>query len=432
MHHRYFYYRYFHYRFFDPRRVDQFARCVRVLGSDLRVRYARTKVTVKPTLSCVLAFSLTACGEFTPAPVEFSQDDIVSVGDLHTIEIQGRVIASLPQNPPPVDEKQAELGRLLFWDPILSGDQDVACGTCHLPELAYTDGQSQAIGVDGTGRGELRVAGHTGMVRRNTQTLVNTAWNGIGELGVFDPATAPMFWDNRAAGFAEQAIEPIESREEMRGDLFTKASIQQEIEQRLAANAQYPTLFQEAFGTTVPTMDLVTSALASFQTTLVANNTRFDQWMRGDNTAMSPREQSGMQEFVIAGCADCHSGPMFSDFEPHVLGVREGPFVTEPDNGDGNFAFRTPTLRQLEFTAPYFHAGQFATLQRAIDFYDQPRSSENPNVPSSSLDEELLDVPEMDDGRGPLIISFLNTLNDENFDHSIPTEVPSGLPPGGF
>ena len=436
------YNRCFDQRFFDPRLLKQrflnhhrLIRCSRKLPAlSTAVWQDRRHNRAAPgaAFCCVLAFSLSACGEFTPAPVDFSQDDIVPVGDLHTIEIQGRVIASLPQNPPAVDEKQAELGRLLFWDPILSGDQDVACGTCHLPELAYTDNQSQAIGVGGTGRGELRVAGHTGVVRRNTQTLLNTAWNGIGELGVFDPATAPMFWDNRAAGFAEQAIEPIESRKEMRGDLFSKESIHQEIEQRLAGNSQYPTLFQEAFGTTVPAMDLVASALASFQTTLVANNSRFDQWMRGDNTAMSPRELSGMQEFVIAGCADCHSGPMFSDFEPHVLGVREGPSVTEPDNGDGSFAFRTPTLRQLEFTAPYFHAGQFSTLDRAIDFYDEPRSSENPNVPSSSLDEELLDVPEMEDGRGPLIISFLNTLNDENFDQSIPTEVPSGLPPGGF
>lgn len=383
---------------------------------------------------------LTGCSEFNPAPVEFDQADIIQVGDLHTLEIQGRIVASLPATTPSIDTKQAELGRLLFWDPLLSGDQDVACGTCHLPSLAYTDAQPQAIGVGGVGQGSERIAGHTGVVRRNTQTLINTVWNGIDELGVFDPAVVPMFWDNRAAGFVKQAVEPIESREEMRGDSFTEAQIHSEIESRLAANSEYTMLFNDAFASApnsgdtagAITITRVATALAAFQSTLTANNSRFDQWMRGDNSAMTQRELSGLQEFVIAGCADCHSGPMFSDFETHVLGVREGGQLTEPDNGDGSFAFRTPTLRQLEFTAPYFHAGQFSILSRAIDFYNEPRRSENPNVPTSALDEELLHVPEMEDGRGALITDFLMTLSDPAFDKNIPGEVPSGLPPGGF
>lgn len=379
-----------------------------------------------------LAFQLSGCGEFTPAPVNFSQADVVQVGDVHTLELQGRVISSLPQNPPMVESKQAELGRLLFWDPVLSGDRDVACATCHLPEHGYTDGQTQAIGVGGNGRGTARVAGHTGVLPRNSQTVLNTAWNGIGELGLFDPVTAPMFWDNRAEGLEAQAVEPIESTQEMKGELFSDDSIRVEIESRLNNIPAYRALFQDAFQITDIGIDNVAAALASFQRTLVANNSPFDQWMRGDDSALSERELSGMQEFVIAGCADCHSGPMFSDFEPHVLGVREGARVTEPDSGDGSFAFRTPTLRQLEFTAPYFHAGQFATLNRAIDFYDEPRNSENPNVPTSNLDKELLEVPEMDDGLGDLLRDFLETLNDGSFDRTIPTEVPSGLPPGGF
>jgi len=241
-----------------------------------------------------------------------------------------------------------------------------------------------------------------------------------------------MFWDNRAEGLEAQAVEPIESTQEMKGELFSDDSIRVEIESRLNNIPAYRTLFQDAFEVTDIDIENVAAALASFQRTLVANNSPFDQWMRGDDSALSERELSGMQEFVIAGCADCHSGPMFSDFEPHVLGVREGAQVTEPDSGDGSFAFRTPTLRQLAFTAPYFHAGQFTTLNRAIDFYDEPRNSENPNVPTSSLDEELLEVPEMDGGLGGLISDFLETLNDGSFDRAIPAEVPSGLPPGGF
>lgn len=378
-----------------------------------------------------LALLMAGCDDFDAAPVNFSQDDIVPVGEVHTLELRDRVLASLPASAPEVNPLQAELGRLLFWDPILSGDRDVACATCHLPEHGYADGQHQAIGVGGTGRGPDRQVGHTGRVARNSQTVLNTAWNGINELGVFDPATAPMFWDNRIASLKEQAVVPIESREEMRGDAVSENMIHIEIESRLNAIPAYQTAFEEAFGTDRITMDHLSTALASFQTTLIANNSPFDRWMRGEPGALSAREISGMQEFVIAGCADCHSGPLFSDFETHVLGVQEGIDITEPDSGDGEFAFRTPTLRQLSFTAPYFHAGQFATLGQAIDFYDERRRSSNPNVPSSALDPELLDVPEMDDGRGAIIQEFLNSLNDTSFDRVVPQSVPSGLPPGG-
>ncbi len=378
------------------------------------------------------AVTIAGCDGFTPAAVNFSQSDLVQVGEVSTLDIQGRIISSLPENPPEVDSAQAELGRLLFWDPVLSGDRDVACATCHLPENGYTDGQAQAIGVGGNGRGSDRVVGHTGVVPRNSQTVLNTAWNGIDVFGVFNAAAAPMFWDNRTLGLQAQAIEPIRSTQEMKGELFTEDSILPEIETRLNNIPAYRTLFLEAFGSADVVIDNVALALASFQTTLVANNSPFDQWMRGNDDAMTERQLSGMQEFVTAGCADCHSGPLFSDFQTHVLGVREGAQVTEPDSGDGNFAFRTPSLRQLAFTAPYFHAGQFVTIDSAINFYDERRRSENPNVSSSSLDDELLDVPEMDDGRGAIIGDFLQTLNDELFDRTIPSEVPSGLPPGGF
>lgn len=379
-----------------------------------------------------VASQLAACTEFSAAPVNFSQADLVEVGEISTLEIQGRVISSLPQIPPDVASSQVELGRLLFWDPVLSGNKDIACATCHLPEHGYTDGQTQAIGVGGSGRGSERVVGHTGVVPRNSQTVLNTAWNGIDELGLFDAVSAPMFWDNRTQGLEAQAIEPLQSVQEMKGELFTVDTIRQEIETRLNNIPAYRSLFQDAFGIDDIGIDDVAIALAGFQTSLVANNSPFDQWMRGVEGALSERQLSGMQEFVIAGCADCHSGPLFSDFQLHVLGVREGAQVTEPDNGDGSFAFRTPTLRQLAFTAPYFHAGQFETLGNAIGFYDEVRSSENPNVPSSNLDRELDGIPEIEGELRNLIEEFLLTLNDDTFDSTIPTEVPSGLPPGGF
>lgn len=374
---------------------------------------------------------LTGCENFNAAPVEFSQQDIVTVGDVETIELHGRVLSSLPVTLPEVDPDQAELGRLLFWDPILSGDKNIACGTCHLPEHGYTDGQSRSIGVGGVGRGVNRTVGHTGRVPRNAQSVLNTAWNGITGLGLFDPATAPMFWDSRESSLEKQAIQPIESLQEMRGESIATEGIHIEIERRLNNNSVYREAFATAFGIGTIAMKDVAQALSVFQRTLIANNSRFDQWMRGDATAMTARELSGMQEFVIAGCADCHSGPLFSDFTLHVLGLPEGTGLEAPDQGDGNFAFRTPGLRQLSLTAPYFHAGQFASLDDVIEFYDEPRKSQNPNVPSAMLDEELLEVPEMDGGRGNLIVDFLKTLDDDSFDRTIPSEVPSGLTPGG-
>jgi cytochrome c peroxidase len=379
-----------------------------------------------------VVFAATGCDNFNATPVEFGQDDIVTVGDIRTLEIRQRVIASLPESKPTLSRATVELGRLLFWDPVLSGDQDVACATCHLPEHAYTDNQARAIGVSGSGRGADRLVGGMDQVKRNSQSVLNTHWNGINELGVFDPSTAPMFWDNRTVSLQAQALEPLKSREEMRGDAFTENEILTEIEARLNTISEYRELFSSVFGTQQITITEVAEALATFQSSLVANNTPFDRWMRGVADAMTEREISGMQEFVIAGCADCHSGPLFSDFQTRILGVEEGAGLPAPDDGDGSFAFRTPSLRQLNFTAPYFHAGQFATLGAAIDFYDEPGGSRNPNVPSSAIDPELLEVPEMDDGRGSIIAAFLNALNDPDFDQQEPERVPSGLPPGGF
>lgn len=240
-----------------------------------------------------------------------------------------------------------------------------------------------------------------------------------------------MFWDNRVMSLKAQAEEPLRSREEMRGDNFTEEEILPELLQRLQGIPEYVTRFNETYGENDITRDMLTDALATFQTSLVANNSRFDQWMRGDNNAMSSREVSGLQEFVRAGCAACHSGPMFSDFAPHILGSPEGAELVEPDQGDGQFGFRTPSLRQLAMTAPYFHAGQFQTLADVIEFYDEPERSSNSAVPRSELDADFVALPEMDGGRESIIRAFLETLNDPEFDRVVPSQVPSGLTPGG-
>lgn len=240
-----------------------------------------------------------------------------------------------------------------------------------------------------------------------------------------------MFWDNRVSSLQVQALEPLKSELQMRGIRFGEEDIIPELLNRLNAIPEYQRLFAQSYGQDEITDAQLADALASFQSTLIANNSPFDRWMRGDSAAMSERQVSGMQEFVIAGCAKCHSGPLFSDFELHVLGTPEAEGLTEPDSGDGNFAFRTPTLRQLQFTAPYFHGGQFASLGDVIEFYDEPSRSSNASVSTSELDSDFLSLPETDGELGRLLTEFLDALNDPDFDRSEPDSVPSGLAPGG-
>lgn len=364
-------------------------------------------------------------------PESLESDSPFPIGQIRTIEVAGVSFSSLPDTTISGTTASQELGRLLFWDPILSGDMDIACGTCHLPEFGYADGRARSIGTGGVGTGPARVAGQLDLTPRSAPSVLNTAWNGINEFGVFNPDTAPMFWDNRTRSLASQAIEPIHSLEEMRGPNFSDDEIDAEVINRLSNNSEYQQLFTQAFGNGNITTTQIGQALADFQSTLIANNSPFDRWMRGDDNAMSPQQLNGMQVFAETGCAACHSGPMFSDFDTHVLGVREANGLATPDTGDGNFAFRTPTLRQLAFTAPYFHGGQENDLDDVIDFYDNPNNSENPNVGRNQLDPDFLALPNINNNESNAIENFLDALNDNDFDRERPASVPSGLPVGG-
>ena len=176
-------------------------------------------------------------------------------------------------------------------------------------------------------------------------------------------------------------------------------------------------------------------ALASFQRTVLANNSPFDRYMRGDAAAMTATQIRGMKSFQDGGCTGCHNGPMFSDYKVHVLAIPDNSKLDSSDTGvDGTYAFRTPSLRNLAFTAPYSHSGAFATLQEMLDFYDDVSGAgrvgpRNPHVPRGQFDPLLRRLntpnPRVD------IIPFLESLNDPNFDRTIPERVPSGLAPGG-
>jgi cytochrome c peroxidase len=357
---------------------------------------------------------------------------------------------------------QTELGRLLFWDPILSGSRDTACATCHHPDFAYADGRDLSRGTGAVGLGPKRSdisKGQIPVVKRNSPTILNVAFNGLddnrrrrrgfdGSLQSVDQARAPMFWDSRVRSLETQALEPIKALEEMRGHAYPEAAAVDTVVARIRKVPEYVALFQGAFGAdTAVDAARIGEAIAAFERSLVAMNSPVDRFRAGDVDALTAQQRRGLETFEEVGCDRCHDGAMFSDFDHHAEGVREHPLLAQPDAGAGRFRFRTPSLRNVALTAPYMHNGMLPTLRDVLRFYDNGRS-ENPNV-SNERDRRRGDddnnnnniarvsgqfrrVDSMSDGEMEDIIAFLNALTDADFDRTVPARVPSGLPPGGL
>ena len=235
----------------------------------------------------------------------------------------------------------------------------------------------------------------------------------------------------RVTSLETQALEPIKAFEEMRGDAYPEDKAVDTVVVRLNAIAEYRALFGKAFGDANAVNGAnLGKALSAFERSLLANNSPFDRYMRGDRNAMTPAQIQGMQRFERVGCANCHNGPMFSDYKPHVLGVPDNGKLPESDRGikDTPYAFRTASLRNLAYTAPYMHSGAFQTLEEVLKFYD--RAPKNPNVTRQQVDRRVRRLRDPDD-EAPALIAFLGALNDDSFDKTIPSRVPSGLSPGG-
>ncbi|MEO8480583.1 MAG: cytochrome c peroxidase [Acidobacteriota bacterium] len=357
--------------------------------------------------------------------------------------------AESPADNPSTPEKVA-LGRLLFWDPVLSGGQDISCATCHHPKHGYADGRALPIGTGGKGIGPTRVfpAGANPLVRRNSPTILNVAFNGINEAGHVDPAQAPMFWDVRARGLEAQALIPVDSLEEMRGGRVPEGGAVEAAVERVRRVRQYQTLFQRAFGgTDAVSAQNMARAIAAFERSLITPDAPFDRYMRGDRSAMTAIELRGMAAFDDHGCTQCHRGPMLSDYALHVIGVSDNSALGAADPGaEHRYAFRTASLRNLAYTAPYMHSGLLADLPSAVGFYKivgggggllqhfaEPLVLNGHLVLGSPVSRDQLDPllrqvnvnTQLDD-----IVAFLATLNGE-FDRTIPVRVPSGLKVGG-
>lgn len=208
--------------------------------------------------------------------------------------------------------EKIDLGKLLFFDPRLSGDNQMSCATCHIPEKAFADGLKTAKGAGGKS------------LKRNTQSLLN-----VGLYTVY-------FWDGRASSLEQQALTPIAAADEMNQD-------PDELVRELSAVPGYAKQFQSAFGTGV-NKDGIAQALAAFERTLVTRNSPFDLFLAGDKSALSEEGREGWQLFRDAGCIRCHSGPALSDNKFYRLGVGYRDPGRGAITGDKQhlYAFRTP------------------------------------------------------------------------------------------
>lgn len=270
-------------------------------------------------------------------------------------------LSRLPvQSPTPSDNpstaRKVALGRQLFFDPRLSGDNRMSCASCHAPRQAFADGKSQAVGA-----GDKVLA-------RNTPTVIDVGFH------------TSLFWDGRARTLEEQALLPIQSHDEMNQDLG-------ELERELGELADYERQFREIFGTDV-SHEGIAQALAAFQRTLRSGDSPLDRFLAGDKTALSSAARRGMELFLgEAGCVRCHHGPVLSDGKFYRLGVSFLDLGREAVTGKpaDRYRFRTPSLRNVAFTAPYMHDGSLQTLDDVVMFYFR-------GVPAKTPEGDALDI----------------------------------------
>jgi cytochrome c peroxidase len=289
----------------------------------------------------------------------------------------------------PYTEAKVQLGRMLFFDPIMSGPRTVSCSSCHNPNLSWADG--------------IRLANGSGRMQLHTPTIIDVAW--VPVLG----------WDGKFPSLEGVAFGPLLNPENMNN---TEA----EILSRLTRIPGYVEAFAHAFPGVKPDQTVsrahIEQALATFERTVVASKAPFDRWIEGDETAIGPSAKRG---FVLfngkAGCANCHEGPSFSDFSFHDIGV-----ANEDDVGRGRLfptsvklrhAFKVPTLRDVARRAPYMHDGSLPTLDVVIDEYD----TGGIDRPSRS---ELIRPLGLTAAEKHDLITFLNTLTGEQTPFELP------------
>ena len=295
----------------------------------------------------------------------------------------------IPADNPPTEETIA-LGRRLYYDPLLSVDSTISCASCHAPQFAFADKRPLSIGVGGQ------------LGKRHAPTVINSAYSTL------------QFWDGRAASLEEQAKGPMANPVEMAHSLDG-------VVKRLQADTKYPALFKDAWGTDQITIDMVAKSIASFERTVIAGDSPFDEFYYGHNSkALSSEAQSGLRVFMSpkkGNCAVCHSigkdSSLFTDNKFHNLGIgadtrgelndlgRYNETKVEADKG----CFKTPSLRNLANRGPYMHDGSFPTVKDTLAHYIGG-GNWNAHLDKEIHSLDILTFDERDD-----LLQFLDALN---------------------
>ncbi len=279
----------------------------------------------------------------------------------------------------------AELGKMLFFDPRLSKSGFISCNSCHNLSMGGTDNIKTSIGHKWQ-QGPI-----------NAPTVLNSGMN------------LAQFWDGRAKDLKEQAGGPIANPKEMG---FTHEMA----EKVIASIPQYREYFKKAFGSDKVTIDRITTAIAQFEETLVTPGSKFDKWLEGDKNALNKEEQEGYALFKSSGCTQCHNGPAVGGTSYQKMGVYKPYETKNPAIGrmdvTGNEAdrnvFKVPILRNIELTYPYFHDGEAATLEQAVETMGRIQLNREFNKDEISK-----------------IVAFLKTLTGNQPDIKLPILPPS-------
>jgi len=296
----------------------------------------------------------------------------------------------------PLTVEGVALGRRLFYETKLSADNTQSCASCHAPTSGFADSEQFSIGIDG-------LEGN-----RNSMPIVNLAW------------AKELFWDGRAKSLEDQAFGPVVNPIEMHNTWINAVST-------LQADSQYPELFNKAFGSTKIDSVKVVKAIAQFERTMISGNAPFDRYLRGEDTGMTEEEELEVyQGFALfmdetkGDCFHCHGDaymPLWTDNLFHNNGLdaafSDNGLGAITGNSSDNGKFKTPTLRNLKFTAPYMHDGRFSTLDEVVNHYSFGLQN------SSTIDPLMKNLDNGGVALSPtekvLLIKFLEALSDESY-----------------
>ncbi len=290
-----------------------------------------------------------------------------------------------------ITPERIELGKFLYFDTRLSRNNTVSCATCHNPSMGWSDGQSKAIGIEGR------------QGPRNSPTVINTAYQ------------RHQFWDGRAKSLEEQALGPIQADVEMDMKL-------DKLVERLNGIEGYKKLFEKAYPGEGITKDTIAKAIATFERTVVSTEAPFDKYAKGDENAISENAKKGFALFTGKGkCNNCHDGFNFTDGSFHNLGLGDSDIgrYKLKKRAAWFHAFKTPTLRDVALSGPYFHDGSIKTLEEATAVCGNGGRFHNSKNLSPLIEDRHLNPDEI-----RLIVDFLKTLTGEPMNISAPATFP--------